>query len=228
MEDNDNVNNEVSKTIQYRSRTIQTTARRIFSNRHVYLLSVPQNPISAWLPGFLCPWLKWFLPEWFMPSKVILKERNTQKADEFDNEIETYKRLQSLQGYCIPVMFGEAASCKTSHVHISNRPAPAILLQNVQGVPLHELPVEQLEDPSLLKELESAYTSFTENGIVHGDPELHNFLRDTNGRVFAIDLELSHLPIHVTNEHELETLKDRIQELIAGIKGDGRHRMKAR
>lgn len=155
-----------------------------------------------------------FLPEWFLPSKVILKERNTTKADEFDNEIETYKRLRSLQGYRIPVMFGEVASCKTSHFAISTRPTPAILLQHINGVPLHELPVKLLEDPSLLNELESMYRSFTENGVVHGDPEFHNFLRDEDGRVFAIDLEYSHLPMDVANEHELETLKDRIQELI--------------
>lgn len=150
-----------------------------------------------------------------MPSTVILKERNPQKADDYENEIDTYRHLQSLQGTLIPRMFGEVVSYPhvQTRYRMSKRPIPAILLEYVEGVPLHSLPPEELKDPRLFEQLRDMYSLLTENGVVHGDPHLHNFLR-VEQRVMAIDFEFSHLvfPEGESNEDELLDLQDQIHE----------------
>lgn len=65
------------------------------------------------------------------------------------------------------------------------------------------------------------YRLLTEEGILHRDPNLHNFLR-VNGRTVAIDFEFSkRLPNDVTNEQEFETLKDKIEERQRQARGAG-------
>lgn len=71
---------------------------------------------------------------------------------------------------------------------ISQRPTPAILLEYIKGVSLSNLPTEELESPHLLGELKDMYNLLTENGVVYGDPRLHNFLR-VNNRIVPIDFE---------------------------------------
>ncbi|KAH7633188.1 hypothetical protein B0T09DRAFT_395457 [Sordaria sp. MPI-SDFR-AT-0083] len=94
---------------------------------------------------------------------------------------------------------------------MSKLPIPDILLEKVEGVLLRDLPAEELGD-SLLKQLEETYRVLTEKGVVHGDPNLHNFLRVNNERTVAIDFEFSYpLPSDIRNEHEFETLKDQIE-----------------
>ncbi|KAK4119949.1 hypothetical protein N657DRAFT_244972 [Parathielavia appendiculata] len=217
MEDNENI--EI-KDIQFGFRRFQAPAKRIYANRHVFLLDVPPNPIaswvSSWTPQLLRSWLERLLPEWFLPATVVLKERKPEKAEEYENEIDTYQRLYPLQGQYIPRMFGEVASYNPSKTRyrISKRPTPAILLEKVEGDSLHSLPPEELGDPLLLDQLQDMYRLLTENGVVHGDAKLHNFLRDRMGkRIVAIDFELSHpLPDDVTNDNELETLIIEIEQ----------------
>ena len=150
-----------------------------------------------------------------MPTSVILKERNPQNADGYENEIDTYRQLRSLQGVHIPRLFGEVA---VSYPHtqmryqISKRPTPAILLENIEGVSLESLPTEELGNPCVLKELQAMYDLLTKEGVVHGDPRLHNFLR-VGKRVVAIDFEFSYpLPSDIKNEDGLETLKSEIEK----------------
>jgi tRNA A-37 threonylcarbamoyl transferase component Bud32 len=157
-----------------------------------------------------------------LPTSVILKERNPEKADNYENEIDTYLHLRSLQGTHIPRLFGEVA---VSYTHaqrkyqMSKRPTPAILLENVEGVPLDHLSTEELGNPRLLEELQGMYNLLTEEGVVHGDPRLHNFLRVDN-RIVAIDFEFSYpLPSDITNKDELETLKIEIEK--RGRKAEG-------
>jgi tRNA A-37 threonylcarbamoyl transferase component Bud32 len=174
------------------------------------------------MPQLVRSWLQRLLPEWFLPASVILKERNPEKADSYENEIDTYQHLQSLQGTHIPRLFGEVA---VSHPHaqrryqMSKRPTPAILLENVEGVPLHHLPTEELGNPRLLEELQGIYNLLTEKGVVHGDPRLHNFLR-VDKRIVAIDFEFSYpLPNDITNEDELQTLKSEIEKRVRQAQG---------
>ncbi|KAI0513319.1 hypothetical protein F5B22DRAFT_612077, partial [Xylaria bambusicola] len=58
------------------------------------------------------------------------------------------------------------------------------------------------------------YHQFTQHGIMHGNPKLHNFIRTEHG-VMAINLEFSHLlPNDITNKHELASLIDEIGAVI--------------
>ncbi|KAK4172704.1 hypothetical protein QBC36DRAFT_196396, partial [Triangularia setosa] len=100
---------------------------------------------------------------------------------------------------------------QTRH-QISNRPIPAMLLEKVNGVPLHRLQAEELRDPRLLMKLQAMYDMLTEKGVVHGDPALHNFLCVDEG-VVALDFEFSYLVLRdgITNLDEWRTLEDEIQ-----------------
>ncbi|KAK4170870.1 hypothetical protein QBC36DRAFT_165645, partial [Triangularia setosa] len=111
-------------------------------------------------------------------------------------------------------LFGEVAVSDphAQRYQISKRPTPAILLENVEGVSLHNLPTEELRNPRVLRELKDIYNLLTEKGVVHGDPRLHNFLR-VDERIVAIDFEFSHpLPSDITNENEWETLMREIKK----------------
>jgi len=124
-------------------------------------LEVPPNPIAYWLsfwtPQLVRSWLQRLLPEWFLPTSVILKERNPYNANGYENEIATYQHLQHLQGHCIPRMFGEAFSYdnERARYQMSKRPIPAILLEKIEGVSLHSLPIRELASPRLLEELQA-------------------------------------------------------------------------
>ncbi|KAK4677686.1 hypothetical protein QC764_0047390 [Podospora pseudoanserina] len=212
------------KDIQFGFRRFRAPAKRIYANRNVFLLDIPPNPIACWLlfwmPQLASFWLQRLLPKWFLPTTVILKERNPSKADNYENEIDTYLHLQPLQGNHIPFLFGEVAvSYAKRRYQISQRPTPAILLEYIKGVSLSNLPTEELESPHLLEELKDMYNLLTKNGVVHGDPRLHNFLR-VNNRIVPIDFEFSYpLPNDITNEDELETLKGEIEKLVRQAKG---------
>ncbi|KAK4194050.1 hypothetical protein QBC40DRAFT_161357, partial [Triangularia verruculosa] len=216
MEDDED-NKIIIKDIQFGYRRFRAPAKRIYGNRNIFLLDIPPNPIASWLsfwmPQLVRSWLQRLLPEWFLPTSVILKERNPNKADSYENEIATYLHLRSLQGTHIPRLFGEVAVSDphAQRYQISKRPTPAILLENVEGVSLHNLPIKELRNPHLLKELQDMYNLLTENEVLHGDPRLHNFLR-IDQKVVAIDFELSE-PLFgdITNEEELETLKGDIE-----------------
>ncbi|KAK4205963.1 hypothetical protein QBC37DRAFT_159483 [Rhypophila decipiens] len=214
------------KDIRFRSRRFQAPAKRLDEDRLVFVLDVPPNSIacwlSSWVPQLVHSWLLQLLPEWFLPTTVVMKERNPAKADSYENEIETYLHLRSLQGTYIPRLFGEVAvnnPCTQRRHQISTRPTPAILLEKVEGVSLHSLSTEELKGPFLLNELQGVYNLLTKNGVVHGDSRLYNFLRIDN-RIVAIDFEFSYpLPSEITNEDELETLKIEIKKRVGQEEG---------
>ncbi|KAK4649711.1 uncharacterized protein QC761_0024170 [Podospora bellae-mahoneyi] len=219
-----------TKDIQFGFRRFRAPAKRIYANRNVFLLDVPPNPIASWLlfwmPQLVC-WLQRLLPEWFLPTTVILKERNPTKADDYENEIDTYLHLRSLQGTHIPRLFGEVtvSDPHAQRYRISKRPTPAILLENVEGVSLYNLPTEELGNPDLLRGLKDIYNLLTEKGVVHGDPKLHNFLR-VDQRIVAIDFELSNpLPSDITNELELRDLVSEIAQREKQAQGAGSKRL---
>lgn len=97
--------------MHYGLRRFQAPAKRVWANRHVFRLQVPPVPLARWLSSWMPPlvrsWLLRWLPAWFLPTTVILKERNPEKADSFENEVEAYRRLQALQGTHIPRFLGE-------------------------------------------------------------------------------------------------------------------------
>ncbi|RWA08487.1 hypothetical protein EKO27_g6631 [Xylaria grammica] len=222
----------VLKEIRFGNRFMRLPAQKIHENRYVYRIDIPPSPIGKWF-SFLVPypirtWVENLFPEWFLPRTIILKERNPTRPAEFRNEVSIYKRLRHLQGINIPRCFGTA---------VSDDFDPALVLSYVEGTPLYQLDLEELisprvleahrqrttlrhlkdEDipnPKLLSELNDMYDVLTRNGVVHGDPKLHNFIR-TKDRVVAIDFEFSCLlPSDVTNAEELRTLIDEIGRTI--------------
>ncbi|KAI0388293.1 hypothetical protein F5Y17DRAFT_470513 [Xylariaceae sp. FL0594] len=216
------------KEFRLGTRRIRAQAKRIYSNRHVFRLELTVSPVTSWVTSWVPQFFQPVLPEWFLPPVMILKERNPLKPEEYRNEVEKYKQLRSLQGDVIPRFYGET---------ISDDHTPAILLEFIEGTPLHKLPEEDLfsqpiltahhdrlplydlrrddiPNPQLLSKLQYMYDQFTRNGVVHGDPKLHNFIHSDHG-VVAIDLEFSHLlPHDVTNKHELASLIDEIGAII--------------
>jgi thiamine kinase-like enzyme len=64
------------------------------------------------------------------------------------------------------------------------------MLPPVGGVSLHNLSAEELRNPRLLEDLQDMYKLLTDNGVVHGDPQFHNFLR-VGEKIVAIDFESS-------------------------------------
>lgn len=167
---------------------------------------------------------EWMMPEWFLPRRIILKEMAEGKEGLLYHEMHILKRLRPLQGRCVPRCFGSGTSDGT----------PALMLEYIEGQSLDQLPPEQLLNPHLpsaqevstegllhpylLLSLREMYNLLTQHGVVHGDPELHNFILTETG-VKAVDFGLSTLlPNDVTNEHELRTVVDR---LVLVIKGQG-------
>lgn len=189
-------------------------AERIYNNRPVFRLRLPATPrldrILSWTPRPIQSLLQHIFPEWFLPPIIILKEKTTEGAAYFDNELQIYRRLQPLQGDCIPRLLGVA---------ITNDWIPTLVLEYIDGTPLNKLepgdasvdtddrtntaaPQESPDNyavirPDLRQGLKRTFDLFRERGVAHGDPELHNFIL-VGGRdkavdlVKAVDLELAH------------------------------------
>lgn len=178
----------------------------------------PPNPTIArwlahWMPQPVLSWLVRLLPEWFLPPTVILKERNGEKpAESYENELDTYHHLRSLQGTYIPRLYGEAA-VYTCALTRRRRPTPALLLEDIQGTSLRDLAAGALSD-ELVDKVRHTYNKLTEQGVVHGDPRLHNFLyAPSRDGVVAVDFEFADLVVpgsDVTNEHEFGDLEEEI------------------
>jgi serine/threonine protein kinase len=196
------------KEIRFRSRVICAPATRIHNNRSVFCLQLPATPtldrILSWTPLPIQSLLQRIFPEWFLPRIIILKEKTTKREKYFDNELEMYKRLQPLQGDCIPRLLGVATT---------NGWIPTLVLEYVDGTPLNKLkpgdarantedrtktaaPQESPDNYAVIKlvlrqGLQHTFDLFRQMGVAHGDPELHNFIR-VDDRVKAVDLEFAH------------------------------------
>lgn len=208
----------VLQHIQFGTRHLRVPAEQIFENRAVFRLRIPPNPTIArwlahWMPQPVLSWLVRLLPEWFLPPTVILKERNGEKpAESYENELDTYHHLRSLQGTYIPRLYGEAA-VYTCALTRRRRPTPALLLEDIQGTSLRDLAAGALSD-ELIDKVRHTYNKLTEQGVVHGDPRLHNFLyAPSRDGVVAVDFEFADLVVpgsDVTNEHEFGDLEEEI------------------
>ncbi|KAI1287151.1 hypothetical protein F5Y03DRAFT_380579 [Xylaria venustula] len=202
------------KEIRFRTRTVKARAHQI-ANRQVYRVEIPSSPIQKWLiflfPVAIRTALQRLIPEWLLPPVILLKEMDPTRPDDFHNEVSTYKRLRGLQGYYVPRCFGTA---------ISDNAIPALVLDYVDGTPLHQLDLETLVSPVVLQAyhqhttlptvqsddipnphlalaLKNMFDALSKYGVVHGDGKLHNFIW-TNDRVIAIDFEFAYLLPHDT------------------------------
>lgn len=173
-----------------------------------------------------------------LPRVVVLKERNPGRPERHSCELEVYDQLMSLQGGCIPLLYGEAM------VYDGLELVPALLIEYVEGSILTELLPEYLassearhalqngEDPrdnglsdydivspKLLAALRATYDELTTKGLVHGDPKSDNFMAtiSSNGeyKVRAIDLEYTHLPDATTNHTDFNSIVYELADFIA-------------
>lgn len=174
------------------------------------------------LRGFICLWAERALPEWFLPTDIIMKSQRAecepQVARElFDTEVRAYKRLTPLQGKTVPICYGQ----------VRHDGAQALLLQDVGGVSLAEPAGATLDLDTLSRLLQECYSALHALGVHHDDPQLGNFrLVDGGSRIIAVDLEMVAFDRSAEeNAFFLKTsilqLASRYQEMRAGFRREG-------
>lgn len=107
-------------------------------------------------------------PLWLLPHQVILKTLKPDWNAEYMNEKETYKKAAPLQGFAIPIYYGD--------VLYDNK--PGILLSDC-GSPLSER--QDIREEDLRIKLKEGLTRLEDHGIGHDDLTLSNILLERRG-----------------------------------------------
>ncbi|KAJ6189570.1 hypothetical protein N7519_004478 [Penicillium mononematosum] len=124
-------------------------------------------------------------------STVIVKQQKKGWEGEFQQEIQAYEKLVSLQGTIIPIFFGQGSF--NGH--------DALVISEVNGITLHDLAKENVgvQPEALEKHLESALTAFDDHEAVYWDAKLDNFLfcagiNPEQSKIMIVDLEQVEFP----------------------------------
>ncbi|KAL2174046.1 uncharacterized protein P884DRAFT_209864 [Thermothelomyces heterothallicus CBS 202.75] len=178
-------------SFRFRTRYISALATQLDRDRpHLLDLQICPSRVARFfgacvnlLPTFAQSWIRAMMPEWFLPSRVILK---APKRDEsgyihtelFDNEARAYDRLKPLQGTIIPKCYGLARY----------NGLRALILERLGGVSLASpqgatLTLEEIS--ALMQPCHRAMHAF---GVHHGDPHPANY-QLVDGKLMALDLE---------------------------------------
>lgn len=181
----------LAKRFWFRTRYISALAIRP-SRLHPHVLQLHLGPSAVasfiascteLLPGYLRACVRSALPEWFLPSQVVLKqekqgEEKVIMEELFDTEVRAYRHLKPLQGIVIPTFYGSLRYNGTR----------ALLLEYIGGTPMSmpEAATMSLEELSDL--LQPCYRAIHALGVHHDDPNLSNF-HLVDGRVMVLDLE---------------------------------------
>jgi tRNA A-37 threonylcarbamoyl transferase component Bud32 len=148
-----------------------------------------------------------------------------------------YRKLQSLQGDHIPLLYGEVM------VDDGEQEVPALLLEHIYGTtlnrlspehlesiearkiidggndPNNELSAEQILNPRLVKALRNVFDELERKGVVHGDPRADNFIatrrKDGSYKVVAVDFEFPHVPSDETNAMGLLSVIYELSDIVA-------------
>ncbi|KAK4115961.1 hypothetical protein N656DRAFT_775960 [Canariomyces notabilis] len=176
--------------------------------------SIPQLVIQTlfhWLPSPLRSWANASFPEWFLPTKIVLKKQKDGWEEEFDNEIAVYERLKCLQGLVIPRCYGQAQYEGTR----------ALVLSDIGGVCVVEPEgaVLSVQDMRLL--FDQALRALASRGITHDDLKLDNFhLINNNGRDWAIRVvDLERINIIPPDYNPMEEMQYDLDHLMRQYKG---------
>ncbi|KAJ6779883.1 hypothetical protein PWT90_09379 [Aphanocladium album] len=112
----------------------------------------------------------------FCPGIIILKKQKPNSDEEYDNELDMYKRLTTLQGKQIPVCYGEAR-CDGIR---------ALVLGEVDGVSLlHSSALMGTTEEQMKKMI---FGPMTDHAIAYDDWKLDNF-HLVDGEIVFLDLE---------------------------------------
>lgn len=130
-------------------------------------------------PKFAQAYLRRWFPEWYLPSAIVLKSQKPDWEEEFDNELASYRSLQSLQGTVIPRHFGV--------VHFAG--VRSHLMADVGGVCIPYTTETAEEAYTLVRKLlYESLTALASRGFVQDDVKLDNF-HVVGSRVVVVDLE---------------------------------------
>ncbi len=106
---------------------------------------------------------------WFkrLPDTPFIMKINDD-ADQFAQEVTTYKRLEPLQGDVLPHLYGTATCIDGAGNHFDR----VLLLQYIEG---HQLSTTPRDDQRLvISMLYPAYEKISRFDVIHGDPSLNN------------------------------------------------------
>ncbi|GAB1318830.1 hypothetical protein MFIFM68171_09040 [Madurella fahalii] len=152
---------------------------------HLQILPTAFDRLVFWLlqllPVALCIIIQSWFPEWFLPSRIVLKRQKKGGDDELDNEKAIYQALAPVQGKVVPVCYGEAECTETEMTGTR-----ALVLSDVEGVSLHEDDARGLDVAQLEGMLSEPFRALAELKVSHDDYKLDNY-RLVGDRIMIID-----------------------------------------
>ncbi|KAL6900508.1 hypothetical protein GGI43DRAFT_51485 [Trichoderma evansii] len=130
-------------------------------------------------PKFAQAYMRKWYPEWYLPPAIVLKSQKPDWEEEFDNELASYRSLQSLQGIVIPRHFGV----------VQFEGVRSHLMADVGGVCI-PYTIETAEEAYTIvrKLIHESLTALASRGFVQDDVKLDNF-HVVGSRVVVVDLE---------------------------------------
>ncbi|KAK3371894.1 hypothetical protein B0H63DRAFT_513445 [Podospora didyma] len=178
---------------RFRARLVSATSTLADHNHpHVLKLHLDLSHTSRFihrlvdlLPQCARSWVKSVLPEWFLPTDIILKQQKMIGEKEiakelFDTEVRAYERLKDIQGAVVPIYYGQ--------VRYDGR--KALILQDVGGVSLAEPVCATLEVEEFSRLLQECYRALHAFAVHQSDAQCGNF-HLIGGRLMALDLEMA-------------------------------------
>ncbi|KAK7432977.1 hypothetical protein QQZ08_000448 [Neonectria magnoliae] len=179
---------------RFRTRFVSATGAFLDSNHpNVLRLRIHQSSaqhaidlVMDLLPQYICSYIEYVFPEWFLPADLILKKERDSKASEYGDpeelmnmEVKAYKKPKSLQGIVVPNYYGQ----------VRFTGARAIILQDVGGVSLAEPAGATLDFDDFSRLLQECCCALQSFGVNLEDHQLGNFLL-VEGKIMAVDLEM--------------------------------------
>ncbi|CAG8935045.1 unnamed protein product [Penicillium salamii] len=121
-----------------------------------------------------------------LPSVVVVKKVKKDWHDQYQQEIENYERLKSLQGSVISTFFGQGTF----------NDGPAIIISEVVGRTLRDIAYGdiQISSDELRHKLEIAMESIHCLGAEYLDQRLDNFILCKTGEIMIVDMEQVDFP----------------------------------
>ena len=129
------------------------------------------------------------MPEWFLPTRVILKRQKPQWEEEFEREKAIYEILRPAQGSVVPVCYGEVRCCLGDDWHASPK-RRSLILSELGGWDLNGDDCPKIAIPKLEKMLKDAFREMRNLGVVPDDLKLEN-VRFLGDKVMFIDFEIA-------------------------------------